>query len=172
MVLFMATWTKTRVKTLLISGTWKKTFSTLTLKLLRKFAYSWVGTHQPLQKHKALKNISTLMLRPEVKTQSSACWQCSGGSLPALTWSLHPGSQPLLQASPWSIKTPGKCPNHCSHLHARSVSEPYSLHHRCFGTVSGHKESHHVPNLAVWCPQTFWKMVNSLTQINYKGVKN
>lgn len=60
MVLSMATWTKTKVKILLISGTWKKTFSTLTLKLLRKFAYSWVGTHQPLQKHKALKNTSTL----------------------------------------------------------------------------------------------------------------
>lgn len=76
------------------------------------------------------------------------------------------------QPVPWSVKTPDKCPTHYGHLHACPVSETSSLlSNLCSGDSLRAQRISSCTKSSSLSP-TLLKMVNSLTQINFKGVKN
>ena len=143
------------VKVLLKSGTWKKVLY-VTLKLSRNLAWRgpvrW-GTNKPSQSYKAL-TYKLPDFENWIRVRSSGSQQDTGGSPPSSAKSVHPLNL-CYQPVPWSIKTPDNCPNHYRHLCACLYLEPLLLlSSLCSGGASGHKECHHVPNVAEWCFQT------------------
>ena len=113
----------------------------------------WGGDKQALKSYEAL-TYKLLGFENWVRVRSSGSQQYTGGAPPASARSVHPFNF-CYQPVPRSIKTPNNCPNHYRHLCACLYLEPLLLPSSlCSGTASGHKECHHVPNVAEWCFQT------------------